>query len=168
MIEDFVSGLSMPVQLIVFLVSLVVGAFCLIKFCNIFVDSSSAIAKFLGISPLIIGLTVVAIGTSFPELAVSISDSISSLVDGSNANIGFSNVVGSNISNLLLVLAFSGLFSPLIIKRETRKDYGILMFITLLLAIFGFFFGITSFVGESAILRWEAIILVVLIFFYIF
>lgn len=167
MVENFVSGLSVPIQLVIFSASLVVGAFCLIKFCNIFVDSSSTIAKFLGISPLIIGLTVVAIGTSFPELAVSISDSIFSIVNGSNANIGFSNVVGSNISNLLLVLAFSGLFSPLIIKRETRKDYAILLFITLLLAVFGFFFGITSFVGGSAILRWEAIILVILIFFYI-
>ncbi|WP_300950044.1 hypothetical protein [Helicobacter rodentium] len=55
---------------------LALGTFCLVKFCDIFVDASSAIAKKLKISPLIIGLTIVAMGTSLPELAVSVSDSI--------------------------------------------------------------------------------------------
>lgn len=157
----FISGWPLPFQFIVYVLTLAVGAFCLVKFCNIFVDSSSSIAKKLGIPPLIVGLTVVAMGTSFPELAVSVSDSISSLAEGSNANIGFSNVVGSNISNLLLVLAFSSLFAPVIIKKETKRDYFVLLGITFIFTIFALLFG------DFSILRWEAVILVCLIFFYI-
>ena len=103
----FVSGLGAPLQIIVFIISLALGAFCLVKFCDIFLDSSSTIAKKFKISPLIIGLTVVAIGTSFPKFAVSVSDSIAVAMNGGNANIAFSNVVGSNVSYLLLVLSFS-------------------------------------------------------------
>ena len=157
----FISGWPLPLQIIVYMLALAIGAFCLVKFCNIFVDSSSGIAKKLGIPPLIVGLTVVAMGTSFPELAVSVSDSISSLMDGSNANIGFSNVVGSNTSNLLLVLAFSSLFAPVLIKKETKRDYFVLLGITLIFTIFALLFG------NFEILRWEAIILVCIIFFYI-
>ena len=157
----FISGWPLPLQIIVYVLTLGVGAFFLIKFCNIFVDSSSNIAKKLGIPPLIVGLTVVAMGTSFPELAVSVSDSISSLAEGSNANIGFSNVVGSNISNLLLVLAFSSLFAPVLIKKETKRDYLVLVGVTSIFTIFALLFG------DFAILRWEAIILVCIIFFYI-
>ena len=156
----FVSGLGAPLQIIVFIISLALGAFCLVKFCDIFLDSSSTIAKKFKISPLIIGLTVVAIGTSFPEFAVSVSDSIAVAMNGGNANIAFSNVVGSNISNLLLVLSFSCLFAPIFIKKESKRDYIVLMLITFLLALFAFLFG------SNEIKRWESIILVILIFFY--
>ena len=100
MFLSFVDGWNLPWQIIAFIVGLVVGIFCLVKFCDIFVNGASAIAKKLHISPLIIGLTVVAIGTSCPELAVSVSDSIATLAEGGNANVAIGNVVGSNICNL--------------------------------------------------------------------
>ena len=81
-------------QYIVFIFFLVLGIYFLVKFCDIFVDSASAIAKKLHISPLIIGLTIVAIGTSCPELAVSVSNAISALKDGTTAEIAIGNVVG--------------------------------------------------------------------------
>lgn len=104
MILTFVDSWPIYLQSIAFVVGLIVGTICLVKFCDIFVDSASTIAKKLHISELIIGLTVVAIGTSCPELAVSVSDSISSLLENSNANVAIGNVIGSNICNLLLVL----------------------------------------------------------------
>ena len=160
MFLSFIDGLNMPIQILIFAIALALGAFCLVKFCDIFLDSSSTIAKKFKISPLIIGLTVVAIGTSFPEFAVSVSDSVAASMNGGNANIAFSNVVGSNISNLLLVLSFSCLFAPVIIKKASKRDYVVLTSITLLLTLFALLFG------NSEIKRWESIILVVLIFFY--
>ena len=167
MFFSIVEGLPIPLQMTTFLLCLIIGVYCLIKFCNMFLDSASLIAKKLKIPPLIIGLTIVAMGTSFPELAGCVSDAVSALINGGNANIGFSNVVGSNISNLLLVLAFSCLFTPIIIKKETKRDYIVLVGVSTLLTIFGVFFGINSFINNKAILRWEAIILVCLILFYV-
>ena len=76
---DFILNWPLPFQLISFVVLLGIGVFFLVKFCDIFVDSASSIAKKLKISPLVIGLTIVAMGTSCPELAVSVSDSLSTL-----------------------------------------------------------------------------------------
>ena len=75
---------------------LLVGFVLLIKGADFFVEGSSAVAKKLRIPSMIVGLTIVAIGTSMPELAVSISASLAS-----NNEIAISNVVGSNIFNLL-------------------------------------------------------------------
>lgn len=125
--------------------------------------------KKLHISELIIGLTVVAIGTSCPELAVSVSDSISSLLENSNANVAIGNVIGSNICNLLLVLGFSAVFTPIVVKKSVcKREYPFLLIISALLVLFVILFGTgSSITGNYAILRWEAIILVVLMFVYI-
>lgn len=163
----FIESFSLPLQMVIFVLMLCLGVVCLIKFCNVFLDSASLIAKKFSIPSIIIGLTIVAMGTSIPELAVSVSDAIVSLIDGGNANIGFSNVVGSNISNLLLVLSFSCLFAPILIKKETKLDYKILVVITFLLTILAVFFGSSSIIGEWAILRWEAIALVIMIIPYL-
>ena len=162
MVEDFINNLSTPLQMIAFLLILVIGIFCLIKCCDVFLDCASMIAKKFKIPKIIIGLTIVAMGTSIPELSVAISDSIASALEGSYSNIGFSNVIGSNISNLLLVLSFACLFSPIIIKKQTKKDYGLMFFITIILGLFVLLFG-----ANKQILRWEAIILTSLIIFYI-
>lgn len=174
MIYSFVDGWAMPLQIIAYIIGLIVGVFCLVKFCDIFVDSSSSIAKKLKISSLIIGLTVVAIGTSCPELAVSVSDSISCLIESKksgvavNANVALGNVVGSNICNLLVVLGFSAIFTPIIIKKSIcKREYPFLIFISMLLVLFGVLFGVGTITGNYAILRWEAIIFIVLIFVYI-
>lgn len=98
---------------------LILGFFLLVKGADIFVEGSSNLAKVLKIPTLIIGLTIVAFGTSAPEAAVSITASLS----GSNA-LSIGNVVGSNICNLLLVLGVSALFSPLkATKKVVQRDY---------------------------------------------
>ena len=167
MIPEFYENWHIAPKNLILILFLVVGVFFLVKFCDIFVNAASAIAKKLRIPPLIIGLTVVAMGTSCPELAVSVSDSIGCLINGGNANVAIGNVVGSNICNILLVLGFSAVFTPILIKKSTlKKEFPILIGVSLLLVIFGIFFGVGTMTGNYAILRWEGIILVVLIIAY--
>ena len=159
MFLSFVDKWDTPWQLLAFVAGLVIGIYCLVKFCDIFVNASSSIAKKLHISPLIIGLTIVAMGTSCPELAVSVSDSITTLLEGGNANVAIGNVVGSNICNILVVIGFSAVFTPIIIKKSVcKKEFPFMLLITILLVVFGCLFGLK---GSHAVLRWEAIILVV-------
>jgi cation:H+ antiporter len=87
MIPEFYETWHIAPKLIILLVFMVVGVFFLVKFCDLFVGAASSIAKKLKIAPMIIGLTVVAMGTSCPELAVSVSDSISCLINGGYANV---------------------------------------------------------------------------------
>ena len=167
MITEFYQNWHIAPKILILILFLVVGVFFLVKFCDVFVNAASAIAKKLRIPPMIIGLTVVAMGTSCPELAVSVSDSIGCLINGGNANVAIGNVVGSNICNILLVLGFSVIFTPIIIKKQTlKKEFPILIGVSLLLVIFGIFFGIGTTTGNYAILRWEGIIFVILIIAY--
>ena len=94
---------------------ILVGFVLLIKGADILVDGSSAIAKKLRISEIVIGLTIVSIGTSMPELFVSTS---SALQGSSDISIG--NVIGSNICNLLLILGISSLIHPVKFHKETK------------------------------------------------
>lgn len=95
---------------------LVIGFVLLIKGADFFVDGSSSIAKLFKVPSIIIGLTVVALGTSLPEAAVSIS----SAVAGQNA-LAVSNVVGSNIINTLIVLGASAAIMPVAVQKNTVK-----------------------------------------------
>lgn len=97
-------------------VLLVVGFILLIKGADFFVEGSSAVAKMLKVPSIIIGLTIVAMGTSLPECAVSVTASLS----GNNA-LAVSNAVGSNIFNLMVVCGFSALFTPLLVDKSTLK-----------------------------------------------
>lgn len=98
---------------------IVVAFFALIKGADMFVDGSAAIAKRLGISPTIIGLTIVAMGTSAPEAAVSISAAL----DKSNG-IALGNVIGSNIFNLLVVLGVCMLITTVPTTKDIlKRDY---------------------------------------------
>ena len=92
---------------------LIVGFILLVKGADIFVDGSSSIAKILKIPPIIIGLTIVAFGTSAPEAAVSITASM----NGQNG-MAIGNVIGSNIFNLLMVVGASGFISTLLVKKS--------------------------------------------------
>ena len=168
MIPEFYKTWSMFPKVIVLILFMVVGTVFLIKFCDLFVDAASSIAKKLKIAPMIIGLTVVAMGTSCPELAVSVSDSISCLIEGGNANVAIGNVVGSNLCNILIVLGLSVIFTPIIIKKASlKKEFPFLLFVSLLLVIFGILFGVGSITGNYAILRWEGIIFVLLLIAYV-
>ena len=98
------------------LLILVVGFIALIKGADLFVDGSAGLAKNFGVPGLIIGLTVVALGTSAPELAVSTSAAL----QGSN-EIALSNVVGSNIFNLLCVLGVCAVIHPVPVENAALK-----------------------------------------------
>ncbi len=110
---------------------LILGFVALIKGADIFVDGSSSLAAIFKVPSVIIGLTVVALGTSAPELAVSTSAALK----GSN-EIALSNVVGSNLFNLLMVLGVCALIKPVPIDRIIRKrDFPFSIITTLLLFI---------------------------------
>jgi cation:H+ antiporter len=95
---------------------LLLGFGILIKGADFLVNGASSAAKKYGISNLAIGLTVVAFGTSMPELIVSLL----SALDGKN-DASFGNVIGSNNFNLLFILGIAGLIYPLIVQRNTVK-----------------------------------------------
>lgn len=92
----------------------VIGFVILIKGASLLVDGSSSIAKKLNISNLVIGLTVVAFGTSAPEMFVNVSASLKG-----NASIAIGNILGSNIANILLILGISAIIYPLAVKNST-------------------------------------------------
>ena len=111
---------------------LLVGFVFLIKGSDFFVDGASSIASLLKIPTIIVGLTIVALGTSAPEAAVSITSSLT----GSNA-LAVSNVIGSNLFNMLMVIGISALLSNLVMEKSVlEKDLPFLVGITLLWAIF--------------------------------
>ena len=107
---EFISTCSMPLA-IVFLIA---GFFFLVKGADVFVEGSSSIAKKLKVPPIIIGLTIVAMGTSLPETAVSVT---ASLVQ--NNELAVSNVVGSNIFNLMFVIGVCSILTPIMVQKAT-------------------------------------------------
>ena len=115
-------------------VLLIVGMVLLIKGADFFVDGASKIAKAFHIPSLIIGLTLVSMGTSAPELSVSLNAALNNSND-----ISLGNVIGSNLCNSLLILGVSAAFTPLLITKEMKKyDIPIMAFIYVLLLVFGF------------------------------
>lgn len=112
---------------------LIVGLALLVKGADWFVEGSAGIAKKCNISPLVIGLTVVAFGTSMPELAVSVTSAIEHSTD-----IAIGNVVGSNIANILLILGLSALMHFLPVQKESLKlDLPVLLLASVLLVGLG-------------------------------
>lgn len=111
---------------------IILGFLLLIKGADLLVDGASNIAKKFHIPEIVIGLTIVAIGTSMPELMVSLNASIKGLSD-----ISIGNVIGSNLANLLLILGITSMIKPLIFKRETKLiESPFTLFITIILFIF--------------------------------
>lgn len=104
----------------------------LIKGADVFIDGASSIATNLKVSKMIIALTIVAFGTSLPELSVSIESMISN-----NGDIVLGNVIGSNIINILLILGVSSIIMKLNVdKKVLKRDFPILLILTLGLSIF--------------------------------
>ena len=113
---------------------LLIGFILLIKGADVFVDGASNTAKNFKIPKIIIGLTIVAFGTSAPELAVSIKANLSG-----SSDIVLGNVVGSNIINILLILGVSGLFSSMSVKDNTvKKEIPFTILFSLLLMVISF------------------------------
>lgn len=145
------------------IILLLVGLFLLIKAANIFVDGCSHVAKALKIPSIIVGLTIVALGTSTPEAVVSITASLKQMND-----MALSNVIGSNICNLLLVLGCSGLTGTLIAKKKVMtRDYKFLMFSSVLLFAIIFSFYITN-QTSGIITRTSGLLLLGFLFLYFY
>lgn len=122
----------MDAGIIIQVVLLLVGFVFLIKGSDFFVDGSSSIASLLKIPTIIVGLTIVAFGTSAPEAAVSITSSIT----GNNA-MAVSNVFGSNLFNMMMIIGIAALLSDLLMEKNVlNKDLPFLVAITVLLSIF--------------------------------
>jgi cation:H+ antiporter len=114
---------------------------------EVMVKGASRLATAIGVSPLVIGLTVVAYGTSSPELAVSVISSYRG-----QADLALGNVVGSNIFNVLLILGVSAIITPLAVAyRIVRLDVPLMIFLSFMLYLFGY---------SGQITRWEGALLV--------
>ncbi|PKK87510.1 MAG: sodium:proton exchanger [Tenericutes bacterium HGW-Tenericutes-8] len=137
----------MPFLLLVF------GFVLLVKGADLFVDGASSIAKFFKVSSLVIGLTVVAFGTSLPEAAVSISASIAGVDD-----VSLGNIVGSNIFNILFILGLSAVIVPQIVHGDLlSRDFLFSILSALILIPFYYFIG-----EDHSISRMEGAILLII------
>ena len=150
--------MEMLIQILV----LAVGFTMLVKGADWFVDGAAGIAAKFGIPPLVIGLTIVAMGTSAPEAAVSITSAIKG-----NAGITVGNVVGSNIMNILVILGIASLIAPIAVQKSTVKvEIPFMLFVTGLLLLLGysgnkigFFEGVVlwvAFLAYLGYLLWSA------------
>lgn len=130
------------------------GLAALIVGSNIFVDNATEIARLLGVSEAVIGLTIVAAGTSLPELATSIV----AARKGQSA-IAIGNVIGSNVFNILFIIGLTGVFTPMQIVGLTNIDFAVMLGSMLLLWLMSF--------TKYTLSRWEGAVLAVLYVVYV-
>ncbi len=146
---------------------LIIGFVLLIKGADFFVDGSSSVAKILKVPTIIIGLTVVAFGTSMPELSVSVTAALR----GSN-DLAVSNVLGSNIFNLLVVLGCCALVKPVAAKWSLlKKEFPFLILITVILLLVDSDFSIMKVLdGNKGFVlgRWAGLLFLILFVLYIY
>lgn len=135
-----------PVGAVRAVLLIVIGLACLVAGSDIFVDNASAIAHSLNVSDAIIGLTIVAGGTSLPELATSV---VSARKGDSGIAIG--NVLGSNVFNILAILGFTGIIHPMSIQGITMVDLWMMILSMVLLWLFSF--------TKYRVQRWEGVFL---------
>ncbi|MBQ8260930.1 MAG: calcium/sodium antiporter [Lachnospiraceae bacterium] len=126
---------------------LIIGFLFLMKGADLFVDGAAGIATRFGIPSLIIGLTIVAMGTSAPEAAVSITAALNN-----NAGITIGNVLGSNIMNIFVILGITAVITSISVQKSTVKyELPFMMMITVILMVLGY--------TDSRIVLWEAVLL---------
>ena len=132
----------------------VFGLSALIFGSNIFVDNATEIARLMGVSEAVIGLTIVAAGTSLPELATSI---VSARKGQSGIAIG--NVIGSNVFNILFIIGLTGMVTPMHISGITTIDFGVMLISMLMLWLMSF--------TKYTLSRWEGAVLAILYIIYV-
>lgn len=125
-----------------------IGLVALILGSNVFVDNASAIARSLGVSDAVIGLTIVACGTSLPELATSVV-----AARKGNSGIAIGNVVGSNVFNILMILGITGLITPMTIHGITTLDLSMMVISMIALWCFSY--------TKYRIDRWEGAVIAI-------
>lgn len=130
------------------------GLACLIFGSDVFVDNATAIAHAMGISDAVIGLTIVAGGTSLPELATSVV-----AARKGNSGIAIGNVLGSNVFNILMILGVTGLITPMTISGITIVDLSMMVISMILLWLFSF--------TKYRIERWEGVLLAAIFIGYV-
>ena len=141
------------------IILLILGFVLLSKGADVLVDGASAVARKFNIPEIVIGLTIVACGTSAPEAAVSIS----SVINGATG-VGVGNILGSNIANILLILGVSALISNLYVQKNTvLYEIPFVAFVSLLLMFFGWQYGMVSRVAAMVLCA-----LFVLFLFYLY
>jgi cation:H+ antiporter len=123
--------------MLISVILLVIGFVLLVRGADTFVDGAVSVARRFGIPPIVIGTTLVAIGTSAPEAAISITAAIA----GSDG-VSIGNIIGSNITNIFLILGLTALIAALPIRKNTKFfELPFVGFITLMLCLIGFWFG---------------------------
>lgn len=141
---------------------LIAGLVLILLGANYLVDGSSSIAKRFGISEFVIGLTIVGIGTSTPEMVVSFLSAFQG-----KADMAIGNVVGSNIFNTLMILGATALVAPMIITRSNlKKDIPINIGVTVLLIILGMNFTIFGY-GNDQLSRIDGLVLLAIFAWYL-
>jgi cation:H+ antiporter len=139
----------------------ILGFFFLIKGANFLIDGASSLAKKMKIPELVVGLTIVAFGTSMPEFAVNLFASFAH-----NSDLALGNIIGSNICNILLILGICAIISPLAVKRSTTwKEIPMSLLAAILVGIIGNDFLLNG-GGHSGLSRIDGLVLIV--FFAIF
>ena len=133
---------------------IIIGLGCLIGGSNLFVGGATAVATELGISDAVVGLTVVAMGTSLPELATSVV-----AARKGNSGIAIGNALGSNVFNILLILGLTGAITPLTLQGITTLDLTMLVVSMMLLWLFSF--------TKLTIERWEGALLTTIFVVYL-
>ncbi|MGM9765324.1 MAG: sodium:calcium antiporter, partial [Candidatus Cryptobacteroides sp.] len=149
----------MLLQIILFLF----GLMLVVWGADALVDGASSIARKFGISEFVIGLTIVGMGTSAPEMVVSFIGAI-----GGNADIAVGNVIGSNIFNTLLILGLTAMILPMnITYLNLKKDIPINIVITVLLLVLGMNFSIFG-CGANRLSRVDGLVLLALFCLYMY
>ncbi len=141
---------------------LIVGLVCILVGANYLTDGSSALARRFGLSDLVVGLTVVAFGTSTPELVISVMAAING-----SAPLAVGNVVGSNIFNILMIIGATAIVSPLVIKKSVMTgELPMLLLSSLILLML----GAQTFLNDSAsniVSRTDGLFLLLLFYLFI-
>ena len=142
---------------------LVLGMILLIKGADMFVASASSVAKKLKVPSIFIGLTIVSLGTSLPELSVSVVSAFSKNVD-----MAVGNIIGSNLFNMLFVTGIVAIFSPIPMAKTTKKiDFPFLNVITGVLLLFSLD-SLLNGSSENILSRTDSILLLILLILYIY
>ena len=145
---DSIEDNKKPMAAWLSIVWIIVGLACLIGGSNLFVEGATKVAEHIGVSEAVIGLTIVAGGTSLPELATSVVSARKG-----NSGIAIGNVLGSNVFNILAILGVTSVITPMHLQGITMLDLSMMVVSTLLVWLFSF--------TKYKIARWEGIVLTI-------
>ena len=150
-------------EIILYLILLIVGFIFLIKGADFTIDGATSIATRLGVSKIVIGLTLVAFGTSLPEFSVSFVASIQAYINQTNADIALGNVIGSNLANFGLILGISAMIVPIHVSKSViKRDLPYLILVSTLFVVVMYYFQV-----DAQISRLEGIVLLIFFMYYL-